>query len=137
MRYAMSSPATALIVDDSPEIRGVLKRSLAALDFATMEATNGSEAVQLARQCPPAIVVLDLCMPGMDGWDVVACLRSDPALEEVPIVVMTAYYGGSIIQSAQRAGCQQVIAKPFELQDITRVVTALTSSIDRPISSYA
>jgi len=126
----MSSPATALIVDDSPEIRGVLKCSLAALDFATMEATNGSEAVQLARQCPPAKVVLDLCMPGMDGWDVVACLRSDPALEEVPIVVVTAYYVSPVIQAARRAGCQYVIAKPFELHEITGAITALMTPVD-------
>lgn len=131
------SPATALIVDDSPEVRRLLKRSLADLDFVTIEAANGGEAVRLARQCHPAIVVLDLCMPGMDGWDVVACLRSDPALEEVPIVVVTAYYGSSIIQAARRAGCQYVIAKPFQLRDITRVITSLTSSIDVCMPRYA
>jgi CheY-like chemotaxis protein len=131
------SPATALIVDDSAEVRRLLKRSLVDLGFVIIEAANGSEAVQLARQCHPAIVVLDLCLPGMDGWDVVACLRSDPALEEVPIVVVTAYYGSSIIQAARRAGCQHVIAKPFQLRDITRVITALTSSIDVCMPRYA
>ena len=136
MRYAMSL-ATALIVDDSPEIRGLLRRSLASLDFAVIEASNGREAVQLARQCRPAVIVLDLCMPGMDGWDVVAFLRSDPALEEVPIVLVTSYYGSSIIQAARRAGCQHVIAKPFELGEITRTVTALTSVSDRYTPSYA
>ncbi len=131
------SPATALIVDDSPEICRLLKRSFASLDFVIIEATNGREAVQLAHQCRPAIVMLDLCMPGMDGWDVVACLRSDPALEEVPIVLVTAYYGSSIIQAARRAGCQHVIAKPFELGEITGAITALTSSIDMCMPRYA
>ncbi len=131
------SRATALVADDSPAIRGILSRALTALGFVVVEAANGSEAVRLARQCHPAVVLLDLCMPGMDGWDVVACLRSDPALEEVPIVVMTAYYGSSIIESARRAGCQHVIAKPFELQDIARAITALTSSIDICTPHYA
>lgn len=131
------SRVTVLVADDSPAIRGILSRSLADLGFTVVEAANGSEAIRLAHQCCPAVVVLDLCMPGMDGWDVVACLRSDPALEEVPIVLVTAYYGGSIIQSARRAGCQQVIAKPFELQDITRAVIALTSSIDMCLPHHA
>jgi CheY-like chemotaxis protein len=131
------SRATVLIADDSPAIRTMLSRTLVHLGFGVVEAANGSEAVQLAHQCPPAIVLLDLCMPGMDGWDVVACLRSDPALDEVPIVVITAYYGGSMTQSAWPAGCQHVIAKPFKLQDIARAVTALISSPTMPMSYHA
>jgi two-component system, chemotaxis family, chemotaxis protein CheY len=131
------SRATVLVVDDSPAIRRLLGRSLADIGFVVVEAATGSEAVQLAHQCHPAIVLLDLCLPGMDGWDVVSCLRSDPALDEVPIVVVTAYYGDSIIQSARRAGCQFVIAKPFQLQDIARAIIALTSSIEASNLHYA
>lgn len=131
------SCVTVLVADDSPAIRGMLSRTLAHLGFGVIEATNGSEAVQLARQYSPSVVLLDLCMPGMDGWDVVACLRSDPALEEVPIVVVTAYYGGSITQSAWPAGCQYVIAKPFKIQDIARAVTALISASDLSMLHHA
>jgi two-component system alkaline phosphatase synthesis response regulator PhoP len=131
------SRATALVADDSPAIRRILSRALAALGFVVVEATNGNEAVRLARQCHPAIILLDLCMPGMDGWDVVACLRSDPALEEVPIVVVTGYYGDKLTQSAWPAGCQHVIAKPFDPNDIARVIAALTSSIDVCMPRYA
>jgi CheY-like chemotaxis protein len=131
------SRATVLVVDDSPAIRKLLSRSLADFGFVVVEAANGSEAVQLARQCRPAVVLLDLCLPGMDGWDVVSCLRSDPALDEVPIVVVTAYYGDSIIQSARRAGCQFVIGKPFQLHDIAGAIAALTSSTEVSLPHYA
>jgi two-component system, chemotaxis family, chemotaxis protein CheY len=131
------SRATVLVVDDSPAIRRLLGRSLADIGFVVVEAANGSEAVQLAHQCHPAVVLLDLCLPGMDGWDVVSCLRSDPALDEVPIVIVTAYYGDAIIQSARRAGCQFVIAKPFQLQDIARAITMLTSSTEVSVPYYA
>jgi CheY-like chemotaxis protein len=130
------SPATALIVDDSPEIRRLFKRSLADLQFETVEASNGEDAVRLARQCQPSVILLDLCMPGMDGWEVVSCLRSDPALEDVPIIVITAYYGSSIVQAVQRAGCQYVVAKPFDLKEILRIITALTSSTNARQAYY-
>jgi CheY-like chemotaxis protein len=129
--------ATALVVDDSPDIRTVLNYSLSDLGFSVVEAANGHEAVQIARQCQPEVILLDLCMPGLDGWEVASRLRSDPALEEVPIIVMTAYYVSSTEQSALRAGCQHVMAKPFDMYDLARVVTALTVSTDGTMPHYA
>jgi CheY-like chemotaxis protein len=131
------SRATALVVDDSPDIRTILNYSLSDLGFAVVEAADGHEAVRLARQCQPALILLDLCMPGLDGWEVAACLRSDPALEDVPIVIMTAYYLSSIEQLARRAGCQRVIPKPFDLFDVARLVRVLTSPVDGCMPSYA
>ena len=117
--------ATALIADDCQDIRTILSYSLSDLGFQVIEASNGNQAVELARQCQPEVVLLDLCMPGLDGWEVVERLRSDPALEEVPIIAMTAYYARSTELSARRAGCQAVIAKPFDLFDLTHVVTTM------------
>ena len=129
--------ATALVVDDSPDIRTILGYLLSDLGFKTVEAADGHEAVRAARQCQPALILLDLCIPGLDGWEVVARLRSDPALEEVPIVIMTAYYVGSTEQLARRAGCQRVIPKPFDIPDLTRLVHALTSPANALMPSYA
>jgi CheY-like chemotaxis protein len=131
------SRATALVVDDSPDIRTILGYLLSDLGFSIVEAADGHEAVRSARQCQPALILLDLCIPGLDGWEVVARLRSDPALEEVPIVIMTAYYVGSTEQFARRAGCQRVISKPFDLLDLTRLVHKLTAPANSLIPSYA
>ncbi|HET9223564.1 MAG TPA: hypothetical protein VFO07_13715, partial [Roseiflexaceae bacterium] len=69
--------------------------------------------------------------------EVVARLRSDPALEEVPIIIMTAYYVGSTEQLARRAGCQRVIPKPFDLFDLTRLVHVLMSPANGLMPLYA
>jgi len=119
------SRATILIADDSADIRTIMRYFLNDLGFAVVEAADGNEAVRLARQCRPALILLDLCMPGLDGWEVAAQLRADPALEEVPILAMTAYHVTSAISAALLAGCQQVVAKPFELPDISRMIVAL------------
>jgi len=119
------SRATILIADDSADIRMIMRFFLNDLGFAVVEAADGNEAVRLARQCQPVLILLDLCMPGIDGWEVAARLRADPALEEVPILAMTAYNVSSAILAALHAGCQQVVAKPFDLHDISRRITAL------------
>jgi len=131
------SRATALIVDDSADIRTILNFSLTGLGFAVVEAANGYEAVRLARQCQPEVILLDICMPGLDGWEVASRIRSDPALDEVPIIVMTTYYVSSTEQSAKRAGCQRVIAKPFDVYDLARAVSALTTAADSGMPYYA
>src|SRR5215208_849195 len=116
------SRATILIADDSSDIRTIMRFLLNDLGFAVVEAADGNEAVRLARQCQPVLILLDLCMPGIDGWEVAAQLRADPALEEVPILAMTAYSASSAVRAALLAGCQLVVAKPFELHDITRMI---------------
>jgi CheY-like chemotaxis protein len=131
------SRATALVVDDSRDIRTILNYSLSDLGFQVVEAADGHEAVRLARQCQPEVILLDLCMPGLDGWEVASRLRSDPALEEVPIIVMTTYYVGSTEQSARRAGCQYVMAKPFDITNLTQVVTTLAEPTGGHLPYYA
>jgi len=119
------SRATILVADDSSDIRTIMRYLLNDLGFAVVEASDGNEAVRLARQCQPVLILLDLCMPGIDGWEVAARLRADPALEEVPILAMTAYNVSSAIRAALHAGCQQVVTKPFDLHEISRQIAAL------------
>jgi two-component system phosphate regulon response regulator PhoB len=131
------SRATILIADDSSDIRTIMRFFLNDLGFAVVEAADGNEAVRLARQCQPVLILLDLCMPGIDGWEVAARLRADPALEEVPILAMTAYNVSSAILAALHAGCQQVVAKPFDLHDIARRISALILPHTRLTPHYA
>lgn len=122
--------ATILIADDSANIRTIMKYSLLRLGYDVIEATDGYEAVRLARQLCPDVIVLDLCMPGIDGWEVAARLRGDPALEEVPIIAMTAYDVSTVKRSAESVGCRQVIAKPFQMAELTDAVAALVEKSD-------
>jgi CheY-like chemotaxis protein len=129
--------ATILVADDSSDIRAIMRCSLNDLGFHVVEAADGHEAVRLARQCHPTVIVLDLCMPGIDGWEVATRLRADPALEEVPIIAMTAYDLSSAIRSARIAGCQQVVAKPFDIHVFIRAVVALTLPAGTLVPTYA
>ena len=131
------SRATILIADDSSDIRTIMRYMLIDLGYAVVEATDGNEAVRLARQCQPVLILLDLCMPGIDGWEVAARLRADPALEEVPILAMTAYDVSAAIRAALRAGCQQVVIKPFDLHDVSRQIATLMSPQSAPALAYA
>jgi CheY-like chemotaxis protein len=119
------SRATILVADDSSDIRMIMRYLLTDIGFAVVEAADGNEAVRLARQCQPVLIFLDLCMPDIDGWEVAARLRADPAMEEVLILAMTAYNVSSAIHTALHAGCQQVVIKPFDLHDISRRTAAL------------
>ena len=131
------SRATILIADDSSDIRTIMRYLLTDLGFAVVEAADGNEAVRLARQCHPVLILLDLCMPGIDGWEVTARLRADPALEEVPILAMTAYDVSAAIRAALSAGCQRVVAKPFDLHDMARQIAALMTPHSMPAPHYA
>ena len=114
-----------LVVDDSPDIRILVKRILLTNGYSVLEAASGVEAVQLARRHCPDLIVLDLNLPGMDGLEATRQMRADPALEDVPILAMTAYAVASTAALARRAGCQQVIFKPFDFDHLIDEVTAL------------
>lgn len=131
------SAATVLIADDSSDIRTVVKYALLDLGFRVLEAADGHETIRLARQYRPALILLDLCMPGLDGWEVAARLRADPALEDVPIIAMTAYDLSSAVRAAQTAGCQQVVAKPFHLYDFLALVSRSLSAATALMPDYA
>src|SRR5579884_1805149 len=111
-----------LIVDDDPGIRRLLIAVLRRQLYETSEATNGLEALAQMRALRPDLVIMDLVMPLMSGWDVLRERAEDPALLRIPILVVSA----SNILSAGAALLAQhvsgVIAKPFDLDRIVATV---------------
>jgi CheY-like chemotaxis protein len=85
------SPATpsVLVVDDDPAMRDLLQRFLRREQFHVTAAASGEEALRLARALRPDAITLDVLMPGMDGWAVLAALKADPALAAIPVVMLT------------------------------------------------
>jgi signal transduction histidine kinase/DNA-binding response OmpR family regulator len=84
-----AAPATVLAVDDDPTALELIDAVLRPEGYTVLRAASGPEALQLARQELPALVILDLLMPGMDGFDVVEALRADPVTDQIPIVILT------------------------------------------------
>lgn len=78
-----------LVVDDDNDMRELLTQVAAALDMPVRQARDGAEALLQIRRCRPALILMDLCMPTMTGWDILDQLRSDNQLKRVPTLVVT------------------------------------------------
>jgi len=87
---ALPAPSTCvLVIDDDPTQRDLMRRFLAKEGFIARSASNGEEGLRLARELMPIAITLDVMMPGMDGWSVLEALKSDPALREIPVIMIT------------------------------------------------
>lgn len=124
----MNEATTILIVDDEPAGRETLAALLRPQLYHLRLAASGQEALAYARAEPPDLVLLDVMMPGMDGFEVCRQLRADPHLAEVPILMVTALDDRESRLSGLEAGADDFISKPFdrmELRTRIRVITRL------------
>ncbi len=123
-----SAPATILIVDDIAANRETLRELLSAENYRFIEAVDGPMALRLAAETPPDLVLLDVMMPGMDGYEVCRRLRSEPRFAEVPVIVVTALDDRASRVAAIEAGADDFVTKPFnrvELRARIRTTTRL------------
>ena len=81
--------ATVLVIDDDPDARQLLQRTLEREHFAVVTAGSGKDGLELARRIRPSLITLDVMMPGMDGWFVLRALKADPELRHIPVVMVT------------------------------------------------
>lgn len=127
------APTTVLLVDDFDDIRMILRRALKSEVQQILECANGFDALTLARRHRPDLILLDLGLPGLDGWETARRIRAEPMLEHVPILGMTAYSMQSAVRAALLVGFQNVMFKPFDVQDVrARVRHYLSQSRDHP-----
>jgi two-component system chemotaxis response regulator CheY len=118
-----------LVVDDDRFIRKLVTTTLEDVaEFDLHEAADGLQALALARDTEPAIVFLDVDMPGLDGIDTCRELRSDPATREATIVMLTASHGERTERLAEEAGADLFLTKPFSPLELLRLVDALGDS---------
>ncbi|HET7230976.1 MAG TPA: response regulator [Longimicrobium sp.] len=101
-----------LVCDDVEDNRIVFKAVLEHGGFAVLVARDGTEAVEQARAFTPSLIVMDLMMPGVDGWQAVAQLKADPATREIPVIAVTADMHASR-DALQRAGFCAYVTKPL------------------------
>ena len=115
------SGRTVLIADDMDEIRLMLKRAMTMIGYSVIEATNGVEAVEAARQRKPDLVLIDLNMPQMDGLKAIEEIRKIKG-ERVPILAMTAFDTYGMKDAAIQVGCNEYLNKPLNLAQLERLV---------------
>ena len=107
-----------LLVDDDADGREMYGLYLRAHDFQTVMATNGREAMALAELAPPHLVIMDLWMPHLDGWETTRRMKRNARTRHIPIVVCTGHVLGSSAERAFDAGCDGYVTKPCTPADL-------------------
>lgn len=118
-----STAPTILIADDYEDNRELLRVLLVGANYEVREASNGHECVQSARQQPPDLILVDLSMPGMDGWGVLRELKGSPVTANIPCMAVTAR--DSDRERALELGFNAYLSKPFRSNDLFEMVSRL------------
>jgi CheY-like chemotaxis protein len=124
---APASLATVLIADDEPSMRLLVHATIESDAYNVVEAGDGNEAWELIKRHRPAVVLLDVQMPGQTGLEVLTLIRTDPDLKATRVILLTARALASDVQVGMDAGADLYLTKPFSpLELLTRVEEALT-----------
>jgi two-component system cell cycle response regulator DivK len=114
---------TILVVEDSDDIRLLIKMMLEMKGHRVVEATNGRQAIARALEGPLQLILMDLSMPVMDGWEATRQLRLLEQTREVPIVGLSAHCHDEPREVAIRAGCNECISKPVDDRVLNRILS--------------
>lgn len=114
----MTTERTILVVDDNRQIRMLVKAALHSLGHELIEAEDGATALELAVQRPPDLLLLDVTMPGLDGWEVLHFLRKRPETAEVRVMMLTTAAQKVDLEHGASLGCNDYMVKPFEPKDL-------------------
>jgi putative two-component system response regulator len=120
------SSSIILIVDDEPAGRHTLESILEGQDYELVMAENGIQAIEKAKQVLPDVILLDVMMPGMDGFEVCKRLRTDPLLAEVPIIFLTALDDRKSLLNGLEAGADDYLTKPYDRFELRARLLGIT-----------
>jgi len=109
-------------VDDYPDAREMYSEYLVFSGFQVVEACNGMEALQRALDDQPDIILMDLSLPVMDGWEATRRLKADDRTARIPIVALTGHAVAGLSEGARRAGCDAFVTKPCLPEDLVKEI---------------
>lgn len=121
--------AKILAVDDEPDVLLIVKTGLEMEGYNVVTASDGEQALASAREEKPDLILLDVMMPKLDGFEVLAKLKEDEATATIPVIMLTGLSDRTKIQKALNSGIQCYVVKPFDFDDLmTKVRAALGAS---------
>ena len=123
--------AKILIAEDEPDIRELVAFMLRFAGYEVMAASNGEEAVQAAARDVPDLVLMDVRMPRMTGYDACRIMKADPTLHDVPVVFLSAKGQEAEIQSGLEAGAEEYLLKPFSPDELTNRVRSILAKFGK------
>jgi two-component system, cell cycle response regulator DivK len=102
-----------LVVEDQEDNRQIIRDMLSATDYEIMEAESGEQALAAMATQRPDLILMDIQLPGMDGYEATRRIKADPALRSIPIIAVTSYALSGEEQKARAAGCDEYVPKPY------------------------
>jgi CheY-like chemotaxis protein len=126
----MQRSISVLVVDDDPVVHDVLATTLGKEGYHVLHAHDGNEALAIMRKTPPDIVTLDVMMPGIDGWSVLGIMKSEPALEHIPVIMLTIVDDRNLGFSL---GASEFMTKPVDRNKLIALLRKLTPSAGRSV----
>lgn len=123
--------STILIVEDNELNRDMLSRRLQRRGYAVLLAVDGQDGLDVARANRPDLVLMDMSLPAVDGWEATRQMKSDEALRHIPVIALTAHAMANDREKAIAAGCDDYDTKPIELPRLLAKMEALLG-VDAP-----
>jgi len=128
-----TSPGLApliLVVDDFEDARDLFRQILSGHGYRTVTAADGYEAIRKAIALEPALILMDLAMPGLNGFQTTRRLRIDPRTRKIPIVAVTGHASWTYEELANQAGCDSFLTKPVSAQDLIAEMSRVLKCVE-------
>jgi CheY-like chemotaxis protein len=117
--------AKILLIEDNEMNRDMLSRRLQRRGYEVLTAVDGESGLALTRSAAPALVLMDMSLPGIDGWEATRQLKADPATRAIPVIALTAHAMAGDREQALAAGCDDFDIKPIDLDRLLGKIEAL------------
>jgi two-component system, cell cycle response regulator DivK len=111
-----------LVVEDNSDYRELIRMFLQRSGYEIVEATTGFEGVDQAHSCRPDLILMDLGLPMMTGDEAIAQLKADPTTRDIPVLVITAFNKGILVERAVAAGAAEILHKPIDFKSLHSVM---------------
>ena len=118
-----------LVIDDDPHLRKILSTVLARHNFEVVAEQDGASGLRQARLIRPALIILDIIMPGMDGFEVAKNLRNSPYCAHIPIMILTAFATPYARRQAAKLDIEAFVTKPFKVDELVNRVNRITAAV--------
>jgi two-component system cell cycle response regulator DivK len=115
-------PKRILVVEDDADNRRIVTKVLTVEGYTVIEAADGIEALAQARAERPDVILMDLALPNMDGWEATRQIKADPQLRHIPVIALTAFAMRGDEDQARAAGCDDYVSKPARPMVIRAIV---------------
>ena len=109
---------TILVVEDQEDNRQILRDLLASSGFLMIEAHDGQQALAMARSQRPDLILMDIQLPLVDGYEATRSIKRDPELKHIPVIAVTSYALSGDEERAREAGCDAYVAKPYSTRNL-------------------